>query len=130
MKKMCSLAFAFVLLFSLASIPAYAMDNDQVNAIQTTTTELTPNNNMNMNNYQSNDGVNNRYRTNNYQSNDGVNNDYRMNNITNDRYNTTANNYRTTATDNTRGNYWGWLGLLGLAGLLGRSRQRERSERS
>jgi len=130
MKKLSSLAFVFALLFSLSSIPAYAMDNTGMSSNQTRMSDST----YNMNNYRSNDGVTNDYRANNvnnYQTNtDGVTHDYRANNVTNNqahRYRATANNYRTTAVDNNRGTNWGWLGLLGLTGLFGlRSRERER----
>jgi len=130
MKKLSSLAFVFALLFSLSSIPAYAMDNTGMSGNQTRSTDSF----NNVNNYQTNDGVTNDYRANNvnnYRYNDGVTNDYRAHNVTNNqahRYRATANNYRATAVDNNRGSNWGWLGLLGLTGLFGlRSRERERS---
>ncbi|MFC6331614.1 WGxxGxxG family protein [Paenibacillus septentrionalis] len=113
MKKLISLAFAFALLFTLPSVSAHAMTNNQTNAKQSRMTDSTIND------------------VNNYQTNDGAANNFRANNTTNnqsDRYRATANNYRTNAVDNDRGNNWGWLGLLGLTGLLGlRSRQRERT---
>jgi len=101
MKKISLLLFAFALLTSVLSIPAFAEVNDKV---------------MTADNNRGND-----YRTN---MDNGNNN---MGRYGTDNMNMNSNNYRATAAgDNDLD--WGWLGLLGLAGLFGlRSRDRERT---
>lgn len=126
MRKFFTIAFAFAILLSLLSVPAYALTNDQM----TQQTNVRKNDGTPLNSFIPNDVTNtNNYRTNNV-TNDRMNNN-RTNNVTNDRmnnYGLDGNNYRATAVDNNRDFNWSWLGLLGLAGLFGlRNRERERS---
>lgn len=113
MRKLFTIAFAFAILLSLLSVPAYALTNDQM----TQQTSVRKNDGTPLNSFIPNDVTN--------------TNNYRTNNVTNDRMNTyglDGNNYRATAVDNNRDFNWSWLGLLGLAGLFGlRNRERERS---
>jgi len=122
MKKIWSLAFVLVLMFSAQSVSANtmdktpAMDNESrmmdSNSIDLNTNRSTA---TDMRNY------NNSVHSNNLRSNDMTNNQT-------DRYRANATNFRANAVDNDRGTDWSWLGLLGLAGLFGlRSRQREES---
>lgn len=113
MRKICSLAFTFAILLCLLSIPAYALENDQMNR-QT--------------NVRNNDNSNNPINT---SIPNDVTNNYRTNNFTNDQMNnhrSDGNTYRANAVNNNRNFNWGWLGLIGLAGLIGlRNRESERT---
>ncbi len=148
MKKVWTLAFAFVLMLSLLSIPAYALANDQSAGFRTNDGTDSPFNPIPpvkpLNTLRPIDGTINPLNTSRpidgavnplntsrpidgtYKRTDGYRPHSTMNEYKTNRIHT--NNYRTTALDNNRGTNWGWLGLIGLAGLFGlRSRERGRS---